>query len=95
MRPSILAPPIVPTQSLGPTYGPPVPGRLQDGHTSRQLERARKVNANPLWVYWQAFQTYRKKQDEKDDKTEQKWPLVLEDAFLDGTTSHTLAAGCR
>ncbi|KAK0631799.1 hypothetical protein B0T14DRAFT_468014 [Immersiella caudata] len=82
--PSILAPPIVPAQSLGPTYGPPVPGRLQDRHTLWHPERTRNGNANPLWVYWQAFQTYRRKQDEKDDKSEQKWPQVLEDAFLDG-----------
>jgi transcriptional enhancer factor len=93
MPPSILAPPIVPTQSLGPTYGPQLPGGLQDRHASQQLERTRKTNANPLWLYWQAFQAYRKKQDEKDDKSEQKWPQVLEDAFLDGTMPRNLALG--
>jgi len=86
MPPSILTPPIIPTQSLGPTYGPPVPSRLHDRHQSQQQDR-RKVDVNPLWLYWQQFQTYRKKQDEKDDKSDQKWPQVLEDAFLDGRLS--------
>ena len=39
-------------------------------------------NVNPIYASPQ-FQAYRKKQGEKDDKTEQIWPDVLEDAFLD------------
>ncbi|EFX06178.1 transcription factor [Grosmannia clavigera kw1407] len=40
------------------------------------------ANVNPIYLSPQ-FQAYRKKQTEKDDKTEQIWPDVLEDAFLD------------
>ncbi|CAK7227260.1 hypothetical protein SBRCBS47491_006510 [Sporothrix bragantina] len=45
---------------------------------------AQNANAdvNPIYLSPQ-FQAYRKKQGEKDDKTEQIWPDVLEDAFLD------------
>jgi len=87
MPPSILTPPIVPTQSLGSTYGSSAFTRSQDRHQSQLLERRKKVDVNPLWLYWQQFQNYRKKQDEKDDKSVQKWPQVLEDAFLDGKMS--------
>ncbi|CAK7269526.1 hypothetical protein SEPCBS57363_003644 [Sporothrix epigloea] len=40
------------------------------------------ADINPIYLSPQ-FQAYRKKQGEKDDKTEQIWPDVLEDAFLD------------
>ncbi|KAK0657547.1 hypothetical protein B0T16DRAFT_452995 [Cercophora newfieldiana] len=78
MPPSILVPPIVPTQALGSTYGSSTLGKLQDRHQ----ERRRSGTVNPLF-YCQPFQAYRKKQDEKDDKSDQKWPQLLEDAFLD------------
>lgn len=84
MSPSIVTPVIVPTQSLGSSYVPQVYAR-QNGHHQLQLHaRRRRPDINPLWLYCQPFQTYRKKQDEKDDKSGQKWPQVLEDAFLDG-----------
>lgn len=49
-----------------------------------QVAAAAQNNAdvNPIYLSPQ-FQAYRKKQGEKDDKTEQIWPDVLEDAFLD------------
>ncbi|CAK7268529.1 hypothetical protein SEPCBS119000_003108 [Sporothrix epigloea] len=40
------------------------------------------TDINPIYLSPQ-FQAYRKKQGEKDDKAEQIWPDVLEDAFLD------------
>ncbi|ERS99720.1 hypothetical protein HMPREF1624_03084 [Sporothrix schenckii ATCC 58251] len=49
-----------------------------------QVAAAAQTNTdvNPIYLSPQ-FQAYRKKQGEKDDKTEQIWPDVLEDAFLD------------
>jgi hypothetical protein len=41
---------------------------------------------NPIWLSPQ-FQNYRKKQAEKEDKSGQKWPEVLENAFLDGQST--------
>jgi hypothetical protein len=38
---------------------------------------------NPIWLSPQ-FQNYRMKQAERDDKSDQKWPDLLEEAFLDG-----------
>jgi len=95
LTPPILTPPIVPTQSLGLQYRGEKGYGHGHGHQQMQLQhhghqhayhhvRRRRVDINPLWLYWQQFQTYRKKQDEKDDKQGQKWPQVLEDAFLDG-----------
>lgn len=96
MTPPILTPPVVPTQSLGPTYGAPPPfPRTPDRHQLQLHARRRKVDINPLWLYWQQFQTYRKKQDEKDDKAGQKWPQVLEDAFLDGKLHATGSSGSQ
>lgn len=45
-------------------------------------QHSQNHNVNPIYASPQ-FQAYRKKQGEKDDKTEQIWPDVLEDAFLD------------
>ncbi|KAK5663508.1 hypothetical protein OQA88_3938 [Cercophora sp. LCS_1] len=84
MAPSMLTPPIVPTQSLSSGYGPSVYAKQYEHHQLQLHARRRRSDINPLWLYCQPFQTYRKKQDEKDDKTGQKWPQVLEDAFLDG-----------
>jgi hypothetical protein len=38
---------------------------------------------NPIWLSPQ-FQNYRMKQAERDDKSDRKWPDLLEEAFLDG-----------
>ena len=86
ITPSILTPPIVPTQALGSTYGPPVFTRLQEPHESHlqlQQRRRRRADINPLCLY-PGFQNDRRKQDEMDHKPDQKWPQVLEDAFLEG-----------
>ncbi|KAK1755001.1 hypothetical protein QBC47DRAFT_301214 [Echria macrotheca] len=86
--PSILTPlPILPTQSsLVESFSKgPTPERYDGGQLQLHARRKRAAaeDVNPLWLYWTEFQNYRKKQDEKDDKTQQKWPLVLENAFLD------------
>ncbi len=70
------APPVVPTQSLDSHYG--VAGSLR-----QQLQRRQRHGINPIYLSPQ-FQAYRKKQAEKNGKTAQIWPDVLEDAFLDG-----------
>ncbi|KAK3996861.1 hypothetical protein QBC44DRAFT_339050 [Cladorrhinum sp. PSN332] len=82
MSPSIPTPPIVPTQSLVSEYGssaysiPP-----QRHHSVHSHGRTRPYGDNPLMpLLTQAFQNYRKKQA---DKSEQKWPDVLEEAFVD------------
>jgi hypothetical protein len=38
---------------------------------------------NPIWLSNQ-FKNYRKKQADKEDQSGQKWPEILENAFLDG-----------
>jgi len=77
---SIPTPPIVPTQSLTSKYGASsYPGPPQRQH-SFGYSRRRMYGENPLMLT-QAFQNYRKKQA---DKPEQKWPDVLEEAFVDG-----------
>ncbi len=94
MTTSMVAPPIIPTQTLGSSYGPPpVYTRLQERHQIQlqQARRRQRTDVNPLWLYWQQFQTYRKKQDEKDDKSSQKWPQELEDGFLDGKQPRHMA----
>ncbi|KAK4231721.1 regulatory protein abaA [Podospora fimiseda] len=85
MSPSIPTPPIVPTQqSLVSEYGsssayarPP----QQRHHSVHGYGRRRPYGDNPIMaLLTQAFQNYRKKQA---DKSEQKWPDVLEEAFVD------------
>ncbi|KAK0731433.1 hypothetical protein B0H67DRAFT_597319 [Lasiosphaeris hirsuta] len=86
MATSMPTPLLVPTQALGSTYDSPVLSRQQDRHQlENRLSRRRRDDANPLWTYWQQFETYRKKQDEKDNGEGQKkpWPQVLEWGFLD------------
>jgi transcriptional enhancer factor len=77
---------VLPTQALGLAYGPSSYGKLQ--HRQGQLQQQgrnfkRSSGINPLWLSPE-FQNYRKRQAEKDDKSGQKWPEVLEEAFLDG-----------
>ena len=74
---------IVPSQALHPAYGSPASMKSHRYHQLRSLKR-RRPDVNPFWLYWQQFQTSRKKQGEKDNESGQKWPQVLEDAFLDG-----------
>lgn len=88
MPPSILAPPIVPTQSLVEAYDLSVLGRPLDRRQLQHHDGRGRVSINPL-LNAPGFQNYRKKQDEKEDREDQIWPQVLEDAFLDGTASHT------
>jgi hypothetical protein len=82
MAPSILTPPIVPTQALGSTYGSPVFTRLQEGHEAYLRQQQNRRMINPICLY-PGFQNYRRKQDEKVKK-DQIWPRLFEDAFLDG-----------
>ena len=80
---SIPSPPIIPTQSLSSGYGSPELLRLQQRH-QMQLQRSQR-GINPIYLSPQ-FLSYRKKQanKSKEEKSDQKWPDVLEDAFLDG-----------
>ncbi|KAJ4413996.1 hypothetical protein N0V85_003341 [Neurospora sp. IMI 360204] len=80
---SIPSPPIIPTPSLSSAYGSPEFLRLQQRH-QMQLQR-RQHGINPIYLSPQ-FLSYRKKQanKSKEEKSDQKWPDVLEDAFLDG-----------
>ncbi|KAK4193444.1 hypothetical protein QBC35DRAFT_469107 [Podospora australis] len=85
MLPSIPTPPILPTQSLVQDYGSSASSPYPRSQ-SRQVHpyghaRRRMYGDNPLMpLLTQAFQNYRKKQA---DKTEQKWPDILEEAFVD------------
>ena len=83
-RLSIPSPPIIPTQSLSSGYGPPELLRLQQRQHQMQLQRSQR-GINPIYLSPQ-FLSYRKKQanKSKEEKSDQKWPDVLEDAFLDG-----------
>ncbi|KAK3393771.1 hypothetical protein B0H63DRAFT_407062 [Podospora didyma] len=82
LPPSIPTPPILPTQSLGSVHGSQGFTRLQQRHQIQLHGRRRRNGINPIWLS-QEFQAYRKRQTDKDDKSDQKWPDVLEDAFLD------------
>ncbi|KAK3336947.1 TEA/ATTS domain family-domain-containing protein [Cercophora scortea] len=82
---SMPTPPIVPTQSLGgSTYDSPGYSRLQQRHKIHVQRRRRwgSRGINPMSLSAQ-FLAYRKKQADKDDKSDQKWADVLEEAFLD------------
>ena len=88
VRPSIHTPPIIPTQSLPSVYSSsPSPSsyhRIQQcGQFQQQQNPCRRPGINPLCLSRQ-FQQYRTKQAQKEDKSDQTWPDVLEDAFLDG-----------
>ncbi|EAA35779.2 hypothetical protein GE21DRAFT_801 [Neurospora crassa] len=79
---SIPSPPVVPTQSASSAYGTPEFLGLQQRH---QMQLRRREHAiNPIYLSPQ-FLSYRKKQasKSKEEKSDQKWPDVLEDAFLD------------
>jgi len=73
----ILVPPIVPTQSMWSLYN-------STGHKlqvqQRQLQNGSIDGVNPIYLSPE-FKEYRRRQAEKPD---QKWPDLLEDAFLDG-----------
>ncbi|KAJ9151744.1 Regulatory protein abaA [Pleurostoma richardsiae] len=73
---SIPTPPIVPTQSVGSPYN--TTGlRLRRQHS--QLQKRSKYGVNPIYLSPE-FKQYRERQA---DKSDQKWPDLLEDAFLD------------
>jgi len=71
----------IPPQLLGPGFGRPGAG-LEHGQHLQRVSDGTKINPiyfNPL------FRQYREKQEQKTaDDPRQKWPRVLEDAFLDG-----------
>ncbi|KAK1830001.1 regulatory protein abaA [Podospora conica] len=88
ITPSILTPPIVPTQALGSTYRSPLFTRVQERHEShlhlrQQQSRGRAASVNPIALY-PGFSKYRERQNQKepDANKGQKWPELLEDAFL-------------
>jgi len=81
---AIPSPPILPTQPLSSSYGPPpTHSRLQQRQQMHLQGRRRRHGINPIWLSPQ-FQTYRRKQADRHDRPDQIWPDVLEDAFLDG-----------
>lgn len=80
----ILAPPVLPTQSLGSNNFPSAMGGVW---ARRQQRSQRPQKENPFYLH-PNFQTYRNKQTENKDKEGQKWPEFLEDFFLDGVFSH-------
>lgn len=82
------APPILPSQSFGGSYGGPSSLRLRQRH-QLQLQRLHRHGINPIKLS-PGFQNYRKRQTERDDKSDQKWPDELEDPFLDGKTPKAL-----
>lgn len=82
MLPSILTPPIVPTQALGSTYGSPVFARPHEGHEEYLRQQQSRRMVNPICLYPE-FVNYRDKQNGKVKK-DQIWPRLFEDAFLDG-----------
>ena len=83
--PSIPTPPVVPTQSLDAHYG--AAGSLRLRRQNLQMQRRRRHGINPFYHH-PLFQSYRKKQADKDAKV---WPEVLEDAFLDGEYSYSVS----
>lgn len=87
--PSISTPPFFPGHPLGFNYGIPQYSRLQQQHPGHA-----QGGMNPLWLSPQ-FQAYRKRQGEKDDKSGQKWPDMLEEAFLDGMSLLVSLMSCH
>ncbi|KAK3396403.1 putative regulatory protein abaA [Sordaria brevicollis] len=79
---SIPSPPVIPTQSLSSAFGSPEFLRHQQ-RQQMQLQR-RQRGINPIYLSPQ-FLSYREKQAKKskEEKADQIWPEVLEDAFLD------------
>ncbi|KAK4217606.1 regulatory protein abaA [Rhypophila decipiens] len=56
---------------------------LHQAQAQLQIQSGRRgLGRNPFWVSPE-FQAYRKRQNERDDKAGQKWPDLLEEAFLD------------
>jgi len=76
---SAIPTPLIPGHMLSVSYG----SALADPSYPRQSTPAHQINPiymNPL------FLQYREKQEQKNGgDPKQKWPKVLEDAFLDGT----------
>jgi len=79
--PSMPTPPFFPGQSLDFNYGVSQYSRLQQQQHAQSGRMG--LGRNPFWLSPQ-FQGYRKRQAERDDKSGQKWPEMLEEAFLDG-----------
>lgn len=92
--PPSLSPPLsfaIPTTAAipAPDHVAPATAPLQALRARRRqnqrLQRRIQQTVNPIYLNPQ-FRTYREKQDQKrnEDPREQKWPAMLEDAFLDG-----------
>ena len=78
--PPAIPTPILPSQVSGSSFGSSFNSRR---HHQSRLQRKHRTNINPIYLSPQ-FRQYRDKQDQKEKDEEQKWPPVLEDAFLDG-----------
>jgi transcriptional enhancer factor len=87
----IPTPPILPTQSIASTYG-------TSFRTHRTLQRDVSLRESPMAhssrgrnpIYSKKFfADYRAKVEQKSaEKEEPKWPMCLEDSFLDGKNPH-------
>ncbi|ETS74782.1 hypothetical protein PFICI_13266 [Pestalotiopsis fici W106-1] len=88
-------PPILPTQSIASTYG-------TSFRTNRTLQRNVSLRESPMAHSSQGrnpiynrkfFADYRAKVEQKSaEKEEPKWPMCLEDSFLDGETPDPVAS---
>jgi hypothetical protein len=73
-------------QQHGLTHGHHA-GRMTSGRRrSQQQQQQQQQQTHPfLTLLGPAYQTYRKKQEDKPD---QKWPMELEAPFFDGKSNH-------
>ncbi|KAK6074755.1 transcription factor [Seiridium cupressi] len=83
---TIPTPPILPTQSIASTYGTSFRNHrsLHGDAALREPSMAHpRGGRNPIYS-WKHFADYRAKVTQKESENEEpKWPLYLEDAFLD------------
>jgi transcriptional enhancer factor len=84
---TIPTPPILPTQALASTYGTSLRNQ-RSFHRNVSLQGSPMTHSredrNPMYS-WKHFADYRLKVTQKEqEKDGPKWPLYLEDAFLDG-----------
>lgn len=75
-----------PSLSSAPLQTPPILSQaLRQRQHYHNVQRRIRQTINPIYLNSQ-FRLYREKQDQKkcEEPKDQKWPAVLEDAFLDG-----------
>lgn len=81
--PPTIPAPALSSQTPGSCFSIGASSQHQQIHQAQQRFRH---GINPIYLSPQ-FAQYRDKQDQKEKDEEQKWPPVLEDAFLDGGSS--------